>query len=120
MRGHGAIGGYLDEFEPELELEPELNELQEHEETGLLHVSHLLFLLLHPQEELDLLHELQTGESLKPSADPPTRTSIPSFLKPAREYAKLTIPTPPKTNAIVPIINMCFQVKFITPSNILE
>ena len=112
MRGHGAIGGHLDLVR--------LDESHEHEEAGFLHESHVS-LFLHPHDELDLLHLPQTGESLKPSLKPPTRTSIPSlFLKPERVYANPTIPAPPRTSATVPIINICFQVKFITPSNIIE
>ena len=95
MRGHGATGGHLVEAEP----------TQEHEAAGLLHSPHLFF-FLHSQEVLGILHELQTGEPSKPSL----------FLNPVRVKAKLATPTPPRTRATIPTSNICFQVKFITPS----
>jgi hypothetical protein len=112
VRGQGAIGGHLVAFE-----EPNELMLHAHEDAGLLHELHLF---LQSQEDLDLLHELQTGESLKPSVEPPTRTSMPSFLKPTRVKAKPATPAPPRTKATIPTINICVQVKFITPSNIME
>ena len=93
MRGQGAIGGDL---EPELELEPDPKfkpELEpkpepepEPEPKFKLEPEPELELEREPEpqphEDLGILHELQTGESLKPSLKPPTRTSIPSFLNP--------------------------------------
>jgi len=107
VRGHGATGAHL-EFE-----------LQEQDDTGLLHELQE-FLFLHPQG-FGILHELQTGESSKPSLEPPTRTSSPSlFIKPTRVYANPATPAPPRTKATIPIIIICVQVKFITPSNIMK
>jgi hypothetical protein len=110
VRGQGAIGADL-EPEPEPEPEPQLQD-----DIDLLQLLHLF---LQAQEDLDLLHLLQTGESSKPS-EPPTRTRRPSFLNPTRLKEKLAIPAPPNTKATIPIINIYFQVKFITPSNIMK
>lgn len=116
MRGQGATGAHLDE--PDEPKEPD--ESQAHEDTGLLHPPQV-FLFLHPQEGFGILHELQTGESSKPSLEPPTRTSIPSlFLKPTRVKAKPATPAPPRIKATIPTSIICVQVKFITPSNITK